>query len=155
MNAEKDDIKRLYRSKEDKMIAGVCGGLAEYLNVDPVWVRLVMVILLFAQGIGLIIYIVAWILIPENPNQRSTRKTAAERTVSRVSKKERKVVSEKRVQRKPRHHGDGSAILGLIVILIGAYLLFKNIFVWLNFSYIWPVALIVIVLYMLVQRGRK
>ena len=58
--------KKLYRSTTDSMIGGVCGGLAEYFDVDPVIVRLGAV--LFAiWGAGLIAYIVAWIIIPEEP----------------------------------------------------------------------------------------
>ena len=67
--------KRLYRSRQDKVIAGVCGGIAEYLNVDSVWVRLAIVLLILANGIGLILYIIAWILIPENPNQKEGKKS--------------------------------------------------------------------------------
>lgn len=56
--------KRLYRSRIEKMIAGVCGGIAEYFNVDPTLIRLVAILLLFS-GPGLIAYIVAWIIVPE------------------------------------------------------------------------------------------
>ena len=62
-------VKRLYRSQKDKMVAGVCGGIAEYLNVDPVVVRLVWVVAtLLSFGLGILAYIVAWIIIPKNPN---------------------------------------------------------------------------------------
>ena len=63
------DIKRVYRSKKSKMLAGVCGGIAEYFEIDPVLVRLLFVLLLFMGLVGIIIYLVAWLLIPENPNQ--------------------------------------------------------------------------------------
>ena len=55
---------RLMRSESDKMLAGVCGGLADYLNVDPVLVRLAFVVLLLASGIGLAIYALLWIILP-------------------------------------------------------------------------------------------
>lgn len=58
--------KRLYRSQKDKVIAGVCGGIAVHLNVDPVLVRLVYILLTFGTGLGpgLIVYIIAWFIIP-------------------------------------------------------------------------------------------
>ena len=56
--------KKLYRSRSDRMIAGVCGGLGEYMNVDPVWFRLFFVILLFATGFGFWAYLILWIIIP-------------------------------------------------------------------------------------------
>ncbi len=58
--------KRLYKSRE-KMIAGVCGGIAEYINIDPTLVRLAWVLLFFAGCTGLLAYIVAAIIMPEKP----------------------------------------------------------------------------------------
>ena len=60
--------KRLYRSKNDKMIAGVCGGLAEYFSIDPVIVRLIFVALLLGAGSGFLAYLVLWIAVPEAPD---------------------------------------------------------------------------------------
>ncbi|MGO3702107.1 MAG: PspC domain-containing protein [Candidatus Saccharimonadales bacterium] len=61
-------MKRLYRSQDDRMIAGVCGGLAEYLNVDPVLIRVVAVILLLPGGLpGFVPYVIMWIVVPNNP----------------------------------------------------------------------------------------
>jgi len=59
--------KRLYRSTTDKMIAGVCGGIAEYFNIDPVIVRVLAVVLLFAGSAGFWAYIILWIVVPKNP----------------------------------------------------------------------------------------
>lgn len=59
--------KRLYRSTRDRMFAGVCGGIAEYLDVDPTLVRLVFVALTLMGGPGLIIYIVLMLIVPEDP----------------------------------------------------------------------------------------
>ena len=60
------ETKKLYRSKKDRVFAGVCGGIGEYLGVDPTVIRLLAVILGFT-GSGVRAYIVAAILIPENP----------------------------------------------------------------------------------------
>ena len=59
-------VKRLYRSRKDRIIAGVCGGMAEYFHVDPVFVRLIWVALGLMAG-GIIAYIIAWIIIPKAP----------------------------------------------------------------------------------------
>lgn len=56
-------MKRLYRSESNKMICGVCGGVAEYFNVDPTLIRLAWVILCFA-AIGILAYVVAAIIVP-------------------------------------------------------------------------------------------
>lgn len=59
--------KRLYRSRRDVMIAGVCGGIAEYFDIDPTIVRLIAVALILGWGSGLIAYLIAVIIIPKNP----------------------------------------------------------------------------------------
>ena len=59
-------IKRLYRSKNDQKIAGVCGGIAEYFNVDPTIIRLLWVLItIFSIGLGILGYLIALIIIPE------------------------------------------------------------------------------------------
>lgn len=60
--------KRLYRSRTERKLAGVCGGLAEYFNIDPTIVRLGWVIAIFCAGGGLLAYLIAMIIIPEKKN---------------------------------------------------------------------------------------
>lgn len=59
--------KRLYRSRRQRMIGGVCGGLAEYFAIDPTLLRIALVVLAFAGGSGIIVYIIGLIIIPEGP----------------------------------------------------------------------------------------
>jgi phage shock protein C len=59
--------KKLYLSREDKKIAGVCGGFAEYLDMDPTLVRLIWVMTTLFAGWGLLGYLIAWLVIPEEP----------------------------------------------------------------------------------------
>jgi len=59
--------KRLYRSRSDRKIAGVCGGLGSYFSLDPVIFRIVWVILILGAGVGLIAYLIAWLIIPQEP----------------------------------------------------------------------------------------
>jgi len=64
----KPSYKRLYRSEEDRLIAGVCGGLGEHFGIDPVIIRILMVILVLAGGpTGVILYALFWLLIPRQP----------------------------------------------------------------------------------------
>lgn len=62
--------KRLYRNVNDKMLCGVCSGLADYFNIDPTLVRLAWVLLGLMGGSGLLAYIIASIVIPVNPDQQ-------------------------------------------------------------------------------------
>src|SRR5665648_1240275 len=67
-------IKKLYRSKKDSMIAGVCGGIAEYFDVDSTLIRLLAVIVALLGGAGVVVYIIAWIIVPQKPEQVSDDK---------------------------------------------------------------------------------
>ena len=59
-------MKQLYRSKTQRMLGGVCGGLGQYLDIDPTLIRLIWAVMsLFTLGIALLTYIVAWLIIPE------------------------------------------------------------------------------------------
>ena len=68
-------MKRLYRSRKDRIVGGVCAGLAAYIDADPSLIRLVwIVVTLISLGTGLIVYLAAWIIIPESPEE-STKQT--------------------------------------------------------------------------------
>lgn len=60
-----EPVKRLYRSRRERMLAGVCGGIAEYFDADPTVVRLLWVLITLFWGVGLLAYIIAWIIVPE------------------------------------------------------------------------------------------
>ena len=59
--------KKLYRSQRERMIAGVCGGIAEYMDLDPTLVRIIFVLITLLGGSGILLYIILLIVIPENP----------------------------------------------------------------------------------------
>lgn len=61
------DIKRLYRSRENRMIGGVCSGLGEYFTIDPTLVRLLFILFALTGGSGLLAYLIMLLVIPEEP----------------------------------------------------------------------------------------
>ena len=63
----KMESKRLYKSRSNRMICGVCGGVAEYLKLDPTIIRLLFALFCFLGGSGILVYIIAAIIIPEEP----------------------------------------------------------------------------------------
>ncbi len=131
--------KRIYRSRKERIIAGVCGGLAEYLDIDPALVRLIMVILIFANGIGLLLYIIAWFIIPLEPKSQSPEgETLPENKVEVVEKD----ISSNRRSR---------VIVGVVLIIIGLLFLLSEYLVWLSWDLIWPVVLILIGIYLIVN----
>ena len=116
--------KKLFKSDKDKVLSGVFGGVAEYFGVDSTIVRIIAVILFFTNPPGMILfYIVAAMIIPQANGT-----------------KDAKIINS-------YSHGDGK-FFGILLIAAGSLFLFKLLFSWFNWSYVWPVALIVIGLYM-------
>jgi phage shock protein C len=116
---------RLYRSRDDRMIAGIAGGLGKYLGIDPVLVRLAIVVLIMAGGAGILAYIIGWFIIPEEPYPGA----AAE------SDPDRKPVDRPIASMGPR------IVVGIVLIAIGASLLLK----WAipSFAHVfWPIIVI-------------
>ena len=66
-SSEKRTARRLYRSLRNKKIAGICGGLGDYFNIDPTIFRLLWIFLLLFYGTGILIYLILWIVIPQEP----------------------------------------------------------------------------------------
>jgi phage shock protein C len=61
------ETRRLYRSKTDRVLAGVCGGLAQYFNLDATLIRVLFVLLAVLGGAGLVLYVAMWIIVPNQP----------------------------------------------------------------------------------------
>jgi phage shock protein C len=61
------ETKRLYRSRTDQMVGGVCAGLAKFFGLDPTVMRLIFLFLFFLGGNGLLIYLILWVVIPLEP----------------------------------------------------------------------------------------
>jgi phage shock protein C len=62
-----ESTRKLYRSKTDRKVAGVCGGLAQYFNIDPTLIRVLFVVLAILGGSGLVLYVALWIIVPTEP----------------------------------------------------------------------------------------
>lgn len=99
----------LYRSRTDRWIAGVCGGLGEYFNVDANAIRLAFVLLALWQGFGVLVYLLMVLIIPDEP----VREVAAEPGLPPPRPE------EDDAQRRSR-------VLGMGLVLVGAYLLLRN-----------------------------
>jgi phage shock protein C len=72
-------MKRLYRSRKDRILGGICGGLGEHTDIDPSLIRLVWIVFsLVSMGTGIIVYLAAWIIIPESPGGSAQQTTLSE-----------------------------------------------------------------------------
>lgn len=137
---------RLTRSETDKMIAGVCGGLATYLNIDPVLVRLAFVILLFASGIGIPLYFIMWVIMPRTDTAGQPNAEIIQKNFAEMGEKVTSGVGSV---------GNPSTV-GVILILLGAYFLFTTLgwLNWFNGGLFWPLLIIVLGGYLIIRRSR-
>ena len=71
MNNLNVPYKKLWRSRKERKIAGICGGLAQYFSVDPVWIRLIFVLFFLAAGTAGIVYLIMWLIVPLEPEEVS------------------------------------------------------------------------------------
>ena len=153
---------RLERSQKERMIAGVCGGIAEYLQLEVIWVRLVFAVLGVFGGIGVLAYIVLLIIMPL-PGQRSvpdatptesTQPTARAESTARIEA----TGPEPRVEVAPPVDTERRRqIAGYALIAIGLIFLLNNqgVFRFLEWRYVWPLALVAIGVLLLAQRIRR
>jgi phage shock protein C len=137
---------RLKRSKSDRMIAGVCGGLAAYLDIDSTLVRLAFAILLFASGIGFPIYLILWVIMPEEDSDDRPDAEVIQKNLGEMGSSIHSGISRL----------DRQATVGLLLVLLGAYFLLTQ-FGWLNWisgAVFWPLVIIGIGVYLLIRQTR-
>jgi len=142
-------MKRLYKSRKNKVIDGVCGGIAEYFEVDPVLIRIIFVMVFFFGGSGLLAYIVGMIIIPKRPYGEEEPYLQQDKGAAM----ENKDVVPAQTHKEPAV-SKGSLIVGIILVFLGAMFLMKNLpffhwnFWWWFDRYFWkfliPGAIIVI-----------
>ena len=82
-----DTVKKLYRSRDNVMVAGVASGLADFLEIDPTIVRLIFAFSIFLGGTGALVYFVMWLVVPEAPDASSEVVEAKSATKKTTTKK--------------------------------------------------------------------
>ncbi len=151
--------ERLYRSKQEKMVGGVCGGLAEYFSIDVTLVRLIALVALFG-GVGFFVYLAGWAIIPENPTDGAGY---AENYKHDVGEAVKGIVSDVKEATqglgRNEHQGNNenrSKMAGGILVILGVFFLLQRVLpYWFDMSKMWPLLLIVIGLAIILRGGRK
>lgn len=118
--------KKLQRSQSNKVVAGVCGGLGEYFQIDPVIFRVLAVLLLLVNGYGAILYVIGWVAIPEG-------------------NKKKQIKEEEMPQKEDPQTNQPTSnyvLISVFAILLGTLLLINNFVDLFNFHKTWPVLLI-------------
>lgn len=145
--------KKLYKSSKEKMISGVAGGIAEYFEIDPVFVRLLFVVLAFFNGIGLIAYIVCAIVMPKEPVSADVIITPPNTSESEPSVTEKSEV--KKEEKNKSKNDKRNRTIGIILIVIGIILLANEILPTFDFEEIFPVLFIIFGLWLLLNSFSK
>ena len=112
-----DAPRRLRRSRTDRVLAGVCGGVGRYLNIDPVLLRIIAVALIFA-GVGVVAYVIAWIVIPEADED------------------------EPEASVDPTTRSKAALVMGTSLVALGALLLARTVVPWFDSSLFWPLVVV-------------
>lgn len=145
--------RQLRRSHDDRIVAGLCGGLGDFFDLDPVFFRIAFVLLAFAGGGGLVLYLVLTLVVPaegrDGAGTRDTMRRGAEDLADSV----------RDVTEGLRGGADGDRrrkTAAILLILVGAILLFQNLdwLDWLDAGWIWPVLLIGLGIWLLSRRER-
>ncbi len=156
--------RRLYRSRDDRLICGVCGGLAKYFDIDPVIVRIIALLLVLVTGVAILAYIIMAIVVPlESSQAREPKDVVKEnveeykRTTTQLGEELCSTLEKKEgapaEKNKTREHSLN--ILGIVLIVLGVLLLLNSLFSWLNWGRLWPIILIAIGLLLIFGARRK
>ncbi|MBI2851367.1 MAG: PspC domain-containing protein [Chloroflexi bacterium] len=159
--------KRLYRSRSDRMIWGVCGGIAEYFEIDPTIVRLIAVLLVFAGGIGILAYIILAIVMPLEGTAVSEPREVVKENVAEMKQTATQLGAEIRTaftrqeqagepQETSKTRQRTGYSIAIILIILGVLFLLDNlnIFSWFHWGTLWPLLLIAIGL-VIIFGGRR
>ncbi|MXV50828.1 PspC domain-containing protein [Pedobacter sp. HMF7647] len=148
--------KKLERNELNKMIGGVCAGLADYFEVDVTWIRIAFMVAVFAGLSGFLIYIIMWIAIPAKPSVFRPYQTDY-----RVYEEKAQASSFQAGQQSfyPKKQSDtGRIIAGTVLILVGLYFMtdqFDLLPYWFTFNKLWPLALIIPGIMIITNSSRK
>jgi phage shock protein C len=153
--------ERLYRSREDRVLFGVAGGMAEWLDQDPAIIRLLWAVFVVFGGVGLILYVIAAIVIPEEPFETpvmtpqydpgTTSPTGAMPGTPGAGGAAAPVSGyaspPTRAQRRAARRAapgpsSGGIVFGVILILVGGWFLLRQFVPWFDFDLLWPLILV-------------
>jgi phage shock protein C len=140
--------ERLYRSRSDRMLFGVAGGMARYLDLDPAIVRIVWALLVLAVGAGLLLYVIAAIVIPEEPvgwastAGASGAAGAGGRTGGDAAAGAG--IGGAVGGRSARRDGNGAVLIGIALVLVGGWVLLQRFIPAIDTDLVWPVLLVVL-----------
>jgi phage shock protein C len=140
-------MTRLTRSRSNKILGGVCGGIGQYLGIDPVVIRIIFILLTLGQSLGGILYILLWVLLPAEGAPEDTSASTGDRIAEGV-----RGMGDDLRQAAQTPHPRAGIWFGIALIIIGGFLLMETVvqqlniywLSWINTGNLWAILLIVI-----------
>ncbi|MBN1299625.1 MAG: PspC domain-containing protein [Melioribacteraceae bacterium] len=134
---------RLYRARIGRVLGGVAAGLAKYLNLDPILVRVILIIVALLNGIGIILYIILWIIIPEEPIEQAFNMGPSSNEKDKTpGQRQDEKFNEFEKQFAGKTGGNGRTVVGIVLIGLGIIFLLENLIPYFEFEDLLPLALI-------------
>jgi phage shock protein PspC (stress-responsive transcriptional regulator) len=131
---------KLYRSRRTRVFGGVAGGLAQYFNLDPIIIRIIFVVVTIMHGVGLILYIILWIVVPEEP---FTMAYPIPGDIKEGQAADNQTASETVIPEQKKLHS-GRTVAGIILISIGLIFFIDRVIPSFDFRDILPLIFVLI-----------
>lgn len=140
--SQDNNPSRLYRSETNRIIAGVCGGLGDYFNIDPTILRVIFILLTVFGGSGILIYIILWIVIPSESKMGTISSEQIRENVKEMKERAKSIAHDFR----SRNHENSRFWWAILIIVLGFMFLFNNfgIFDVFEIRKLWPLVLIIL-----------
>ncbi|HYK75754.1 MAG TPA: PspC domain-containing protein [Daejeonella sp.] len=148
--------KKLQRNEHEKMLAGVCAGMADYFDVDVTWIRIAFVVATLAGFSGVLLYLILWIVLPVKPYSPNFKQYQADYQVYPENQGGPQASSAKPYQ--SQRKSNARLIVGLILIFFGGIFLldeFSLIPVWFDLGKLWPLVFIILGALMIGRAQKK
>ncbi|MFA6588580.1 MAG: PspC domain-containing protein [Patescibacteria group bacterium] len=147
------EARKLYRSRKNRMIGGVCGGLGEYFNIDPIIFRALFVLFTLADGAGILVYIVMMFIVPdENKVEGLGKVGSVGGVVDEIKEGAQNMARD--FKENPRWMDNRRNWIGLIVVAIGLLILIQQIVPmhWFRWDFVWPILIVIVGLFLILKR---
>jgi len=152
MKGEEIKKKKIYRLKDDYIVAGVSGGIAEYFEIDATLIRVIFILLTIGGGSGILIYLILWLIIPKEGGKevKVDREKKVKEFAEDMGEKAQDLAKE---IKKDVKSGKRGSFLGLVLVILGTVVLVNKLFpMQIDWEYVWPGILIFLGFYLIVRK---
>lgn len=146
MKTIKGDAMRdkLYRSRRVRVFGGIAGGLAQYFNLDPILVRVLFVVVTLLHGFGILLYIILWIVVPEEPFEIAYQVKTDDQPAADGQSAQTDSMNFDGTQSLPKKQGSGRIVVGIVLIVIGLIFFADRIIPSFDLRDVLPIAFVLI-----------